>query len=52
MEKTEARKRLDTCIDECLDCDGIVTPEKNCYICPVLPRIREAVIEIREQRKK
>lgn len=51
MEKTEARKRLDTYIDVCLDCDGVVTAEKNCHTCPVLPKVIATVQEIREQRK-
>ena len=48
MEKTEARKRLDTYIDVCLDCDGVVTAEKNCHTCPVLPNVIATVQEIRE----
>lgn len=51
MEKTEARKQLDTYIDVCLDCDGIVTPGRNCHTCPVLPKVITVVQEIREQRK-
>lgn len=51
MEKTEARKRLDTYIDMCLDCDGIPTPERGCHNCPVAPKVIATVQEIREERK-
>ncbi len=51
MEKTEARKQLDTYIDTCLDCDGAVTPERNCHICPVLPKVIATVQAIRAERK-
>ena len=51
MEKTEARKQLDTYIDTCLDCDGAVTPERNCHTCPTLPKVITVVQQIRAERK-
>lgn len=48
----KARKQLYECIETCLDCDGIVTHEKNCGICGVTPKVRDAVIKIREARKE
>lgn len=51
MEKTEARKQLDTYIDTCLDCDGAVTPERNCYTCPTLPKVITVVQQIRAEIK-
>ncbi len=46
----EARAQLNECIEACLDCDGIITPEKNCSICEHMPKIAEAVTKIRKER--
>ena len=51
MEKTEARKQLDTYLDICLDCDGIPTPERGCHNCQVAPKVIATVQQIREERK-
>lgn len=52
MEKTQARKQLDTYIDICLDCDGIQTIEKNCHNCLTFFNAVKVVQEIREERKE
>lgn len=52
MEKTETRKRLDTYIDVCLDCNGVQNGIKTCYSCAVLPKVIDTVKKIREERGK
>lgn len=52
MGKTQARRRLDTYIDTCLDCDGTMIEDGNCYKCHVIPKVIETVREIREERRK
>lgn len=50
MRKSKARKRLDICIDTCLECEGIQTKERNCHNCQTFYDMIEIVREIREER--